>query len=63
MKHNDIDELTRECEEAERLYQEAMKARHMAVSASQEALKVAARARRRLMRASVAQGEGDGNDA
>jgi hypothetical protein len=49
--NNNIDELKAESDRAEHEYQAAMRVRRDAVQASQAALKAAARARSRYMRA------------
>jgi hypothetical protein len=51
MNHDDIDELKRASDEAERRYQQTMRARKAAVADSQTALKEATRARQRFLRA------------
>jgi hypothetical protein len=51
MSTNDIDELKRQSDQAEAVYQEAMRARRDAVTASQEAARAAAKARSRYQRA------------
>jgi hypothetical protein len=58
MSNNTIDELRTIADEAEREAQAALRARTVAVVRSSEALKKAAKARTKLMRALGAQGEG-----
>jgi hypothetical protein len=55
----DISELQKASDDAERVYQEAVKARKAAITDSQEALKAATKARAKLMRALGTQEAGD----
>jgi hypothetical protein len=57
MSTNDIDELRQASDQAEEEYQRTVRERRDAVLASQLALKAAAKARGRYMRALGAQGE------
>jgi FtsZ-binding cell division protein ZapB len=57
-----IDELREAADRAEREAQQAMRERAAAVTRSQEALRAAARARQKYLRASGAQGGGEGSD-
>jgi hypothetical protein len=60
---NSIDELKAASDAAEERYQQTVKARKAAIADSQEALKVATKARGRYMRAVAQQAEVAGADA